>query len=287
MPSIDIVCDDFVVAEPACVAARLGDAGLWRAWWPELRLTPYDDRGPQGVRWTVAGELTGTAELWLEEVRDGVVVHWYLRADPTGRGNPRRLRDAYVAAYRDRLWAFKDEIEGGRAPGEHRPGWVAAIVSAGGERTRTRQPEGESMAEQTTSSITVNASPAQIMDVIADFESYPEWADSVRETEVLSTGADGRAKQVRFNVDAGAIKDEYSLDYTWSPTEVRWNLVEAKMLKGMDGAYVLEENGDGSTEVTYRLTVDISIPMIGLLKRKAEKVIIDTALKGLKTRVES
>ncbi len=287
MPSIDIVCDDFVVAEPAYVATRLGDAELWRAWWPELRLTPYDDRGPEGVRWTVAGELTGTAELWFEQVRDGVVVHWYLRADPTGRGNPRRLRDAYVAAYRRKLWAFKDEIEGDRAPGEHRPGWAATIVSAGGERTWTRQPEGESMAEQTTSSITVNASPAQIMDVIADFESYPQWADSVRETEVLSTGADGRAKQVRFNVDAGAIKDEYSLDYTWSPTEVRWNLVEAKMLKGMDGAYVLEENGDGSTEVTYRLTVDISIPMIGLLKRKAEKVIIDTALKGLKNRVES
>ena len=287
MPSIDIVCDDFVVAEPASVAARLGDPSLWRDWWPGLRLTPYDDRGPRGVRWTVAGELTGTAELWLEEVRDGVVVHWYLRADPTGRKNPRRLRDAYVTAYRERLWAFKDEIEGGRAPGEHRPGWVAAIVSAGGAPTEPKQPEGESMAEQTTSSITVNASPAQIMDVIADFESYPEWADSVRETEVLSTGADGRAKQVRFNVDAGAIKDEYSLDYTWSPTEVRWNLVEAKMLKGMDGAYVLEENGDGSTEVTYRLTVDISIPMIGLLKRKAEKVIIDTALKGLKTRVES
>lgn len=287
MPSIDIVCEDFVVADPAYVAARLGDAALWRAWWPKLRLTPYHDRGPEGVRWTVAGEMTGTAEWWLEQVRDGVIVHWYLRADPTGRTSPRRMRDAYVAAYRDKLWAFKDDVEGDRAPGERRPGWVAAIVSAGGQRTQTTQPEGESMAEQTTSSITVNASPAQIMDVIADFESYPHWADSVRETEVLSTGTDGRAKQVRFNVDAGAIKDEYSLDYTWSPTEVRWNLVEAKMLKGMDGAYVLEDNGDGSTDVTYRLTVDISIPMIGLLKRKAEKVIIDTALKGLKNRVES
>lgn len=303
MPSIDIACDDFVVAEPAYVAARLGDRALWHEWWPGLELTPYEERGLKGVRWTVAGEVSGTAELWLERVRDGVVVHWYLRADPAGRRSPRRIRDAYVAAYRARLWAFKDEIEGDRAPGDHRPGWDPAIVSSGTndgapDKVPSQSPnqspdqaqielEGVPMAEQTTSSITVNASPAEIMDVIADFEAYPEWADSVRETEVLSTGADGRAKQVRFNVDAGAIKDEYTLDYTWSPTDVRWNLVEAKMLKGLDGAYVLQDLGDGTTEVTYRLTVDISIPMIGLLKRKAEKVIIDTALKGLKKRVES
>jgi hypothetical protein len=59
------------------------------------------------------------------------------------------------------------------------------------------------------------------------------------------------------------------------------------MLKGMDGTYELGPRSDGGTEVTYRLAVEISIPMIGMLKRKAEKVIIDTALKGLKKRVES
>lgn len=59
------------------------------------------------------------------------------------------------------------------------------------------------------------------------------------------------------------------------------------MLRGMDGAYELVRRGDGTTEVTYRLAVEISIPMIGMLKRKAEKVIIDTALKGLQKRVEA
>ena len=43
----------------------------------------------------------------------------------------------------------------------------------------------------------------------------------------------------------------------------------------------------GGTKVTYDLEVDLKIPMIGMLKRKAEKVIIDTALKELKKRVES
>jgi ribosome-associated toxin RatA of RatAB toxin-antitoxin module len=143
------------------------------------------------------------------------------------------------------------------------------------------------MAEQTTSSIVVNASPQEILAVIAEFESYPEWADSMRETEVISRDAAGRPKQVRFKVDAGAISDEYTLDYTWGRDEVTWTLVQAKMVKGLDGAYVLKNLGSEGTEVTYRLKVDVSIPMIGMLKRKAEKVIIDTALKGLKKRVES
>jgi hypothetical protein len=126
------------------------------------------------------------------------------------------------------------------------------------------------------------------MAVIADFESYPVWAQGVKKAEPVEAGADDRPDRVYFELDASPIKDAYTLAYDWSGDEsVAWSLVEGKMLKAMDGAYVLEGRGDGSTEVTYRLKVDISIPMIGMLKRKAEKVIIDTALKGLKKRVES
>jgi ribosome-associated toxin RatA of RatAB toxin-antitoxin module len=144
------------------------------------------------------------------------------------------------------------------------------------------------MAEQTTSSIVVNADPAAVMSVIADFEAYPTWAQGVKKAEVVSRGADERAQQVYFELDASPIKDQYTLAYDWDDDRVvRWSLVEGKMLKAMDGAYELNGVGDGTTEVTYRLAVDIAIPMIGMLKRKAEKVIIDTALKGLKRRVES
>jgi ribosome-associated toxin RatA of RatAB toxin-antitoxin module len=143
------------------------------------------------------------------------------------------------------------------------------------------------MADQTTSSITIDANPAGVMAVIADFEAYPEWTGAVKEAEVLSAFPDGRAEQVHFVLDAGAIKDEYTLEYEWDDdAEVRWNLVGGRMLKSMDGSYVLVDNGDGTTYVTYRLAVDVKIPMIGLFKRKAEKMIIDTALKELKKRVE-
>ena len=119
------------------------------------------------------------------------------------------------------------------------------------------------MAEQTTSTIVVNATPKQIMAVIADFAAYPEWADSMRETEVLSTDEAGRPKQVRFKVDAGAISDEYTLDYTWSRNEVTWTLVQAKTEgKVSDVAESLvvfrEEQSDGSFKHDYLLSNEIA-----------------------------
>jgi ribosome-associated toxin RatA of RatAB toxin-antitoxin module len=144
------------------------------------------------------------------------------------------------------------------------------------------------MAEQTTSSIVIDASPAAIMEVIADFASYPSWARGVIIAEVTDTFPGGRAKQVFFKIDVSPIKDEYTLAYTWDgDAEVDWSLVQGKMLTALDGSYALSDLGNGSTEVAYRLVLNVSIPLIGMLKRKGEKILIDTALKGLKKRVES
>ncbi|MDQ4116871.1 MAG: SRPBCC family protein [Actinomycetota bacterium] len=143
------------------------------------------------------------------------------------------------------------------------------------------------MADATSSSITISAPPEQVMAVIADFESYPEWADQVRDVEVLDAGSAGRAERVRFSMDAGAIKDTYTLDYDWAADDrsVTWKLVKGGIQKAQDGSYELAADGDETT-VTYKLSVEVNFPMIGMLRRKAEKVIIDTALKGLKRRVE-
>ncbi len=143
------------------------------------------------------------------------------------------------------------------------------------------------MAENTSSSITIDAAPADVMAVIADFARYPDWTGEVKEAEVLATDGQGRAEQVRLVMDAGAIKDDQTLAYTWTGAhEVSWTLVKSQMLRSLDGSYLLRPAGTG-TEVTYRLTVDVKIPMLGMIKRKAEKVIIDRALAGLKKRVEA
>ena len=143
------------------------------------------------------------------------------------------------------------------------------------------------MAEQTTSSIVIDAAPAAIMEVIGDFPAYPEWAKGVKTADVRAeTG--GWADRVFFVLDVPPIRDEYTLVYDWDGyDEVSWRLVDGGILTMMDGAYILRDLGQGRTEVTYRLALDVAIPLIGMIKRKGEKIIIDTALKGLKQRVES
>ena len=144
------------------------------------------------------------------------------------------------------------------------------------------------MADQSTQSITVAAPPADVMAVIADFPSYPEWVAAAKQVDVLETGADGRARRVHFVLDAGAVKDDYVLEYTWDDDRrVSWHLVQGQMQKRQEGSYTLSESAPGTTDVTYAIAIDLSIPMLGMIKRKAEKVILDTALKELKKRVES
>ena len=142
------------------------------------------------------------------------------------------------------------------------------------------------MADQSTQSIVIDAPPADVMAVIADFTAYPEWVAAAKKVEVIEEGDHGRARQVHFVLDAGAVKDDYVLEYTWSgDAKVTWTLVKGQMQKRNDGSYSLAAT-DGGTEVTYSITIDLSIPMLGMIKRKAEKVILDTALKELKKRVE-
>lgn len=143
------------------------------------------------------------------------------------------------------------------------------------------------MADRTSSSITIKADKKAIMGVIADYPAYPDWADGIKSAEVLRTHPDGRPELVRMTLASGPISDTYTVRCQWSgDEELRWDLAEAgAVVSGMNGSYTLSE-ARGGTEVVYELAVDVKIPMIGMFKRKAEKIIIDSALKGLKRQVE-
>ena len=143
------------------------------------------------------------------------------------------------------------------------------------------------MPDSTSSSITVLAPRPAVMAVIADFPAYPEWA-GVKSAEVLAQEDGGRASRVRFQLDAGPIRDTYVLGYRWQQDEaVDWELAESgSVISAMTGRYGLADGNPG-TVVSFDLTVGVRIPMPGILKRRAEKIIIDTALKGLRERAES
>ena len=143
------------------------------------------------------------------------------------------------------------------------------------------------MADKTAQTICIGADLRTVMDVIADIASYPEWVSEYTETEVLEVDDAGWPVVARLVLDAAVLRDTMVLRYEWPPdrASVRWSLVSSTLLKALDGAYLLTPNGSG-TDVTYELSVDLLMPMIGLLKRKAERRLTETALKDLKKRVE-
>jgi ribosome-associated toxin RatA of RatAB toxin-antitoxin module len=146
------------------------------------------------------------------------------------------------------------------------------------------------MADSSTQSIVISAPPGRVAEVICDFPRYPEWTGAMKRVEVLEEYEDGYASQVRFLLDAGVITDEYTLAYEYAEdiSRIEWHLVApSKVQRAQSGSYDIVDNGDGTSTVTYTLEVELSMPMLGMFKRKAEKMIMDTALRELKRRVES
>jgi uncharacterized membrane protein len=146
------------------------------------------------------------------------------------------------------------------------------------------------MADTSTQSIRIDAPGPRVAGVICDFERYPEWVSAAKSVEVVEQYEDGYASQVRFVLDAGMIQDEYRLAYEYSEdiSRIEWHLVEpSRIQKAQQGSYDITDNADGTCTVTYTLSVELSIGMIGMIRRKAEKMIMNTALRELKRRVET
>ena len=143
------------------------------------------------------------------------------------------------------------------------------------------------MADAVKDRIVIEADPAAVMAVIADYESYPEWQGEVQRAEVLERDASGRGERVRFAVDAKVFTASYVLRYTYGEGLVGWTLEESEQLRKIDGAYRLEEVGEGRTQVSFDLEIVPAVPMPGMLRRRAAKRIVESALQGLKERVES
>ena len=145
------------------------------------------------------------------------------------------------------------------------------------------------MGDRAEGTTTIGAGAAEIMEVIADFEAYPEWSD-VRSTTVVKRGRDGRASEVAWEISAPVVGvSRYTLAYEWEGDDrVSWTTKEIEgKISDIAGEYVLDELDEDETKVTYRLVVDLDIPVPGFLKKQAQRQIVKQALDGLKKRVES
>jgi hypothetical protein len=145
------------------------------------------------------------------------------------------------------------------------------------------------MTEQTEGQVVIEASAAEIMDVLTDFEAYPEWAD-VKSATVLERGEGGVGTRVAFEVDVPLLgKASYTLAYRYAPADggMSWVSTEARgAVTYISGEYLLSEIEEVETKVIYRLSVDLGVLLPGFVRTQGEKRVIQNALDGLKRRVE-
>ena len=144
--------------------------------------------------------------------------------------------------------------------------------------------------EQAEGTKTIDAPASDIMEVLVDFESYPDWTD-VKATKVVNTDAEGKATEVWYEVSQFGITAKYTLAYDYADDDggMTWTTksVEEGPIKDIQGEYVLEELDEDETKVTYKLEAEVDVPLPGFMKRQGAKQIVNQALSGLKKRVES
>ena len=138
------------------------------------------------------------------------------------------------------------------------------------------------------STVVIEAPMSQVAEVLLDLEKYPEWSDSITKVKVTERDEAGLVTGVTMTISAGAVKDEVSLTYNWdgAPERVEFELEDANMSTKMDGAYIIKDLGD-ETEVTYELSVGLSMPIPQMMITKQEKLTIDQTLSALKEHCEA
>ncbi|HME49446.1 SRPBCC family protein [Mycobacterium sp.] len=142
------------------------------------------------------------------------------------------------------------------------------------------------MAVSESREVVIEAAPEEVMDVIADVESLPEWSDAHQASEVLESDDEGRPLRARMKVRSAGITDEQVVSYTWHDDGVSWTLESANQQRSQDARYTLVPEGD-KTRVKFDITIDPLVPLPGFVLRRATKGVMNTATDGLRKRVLS
>jgi uncharacterized membrane protein len=134
--------------------------------------------------------------------------------------------------------------------------------------------------------IVIDANPKRCFDALIDYESFPDWQRAVKSCEVLTRDREGRGKEVAFEVDAKVKSITYTLDYSYEePHLITWRFVEGDV-RDVDGEFVFEDQGDGTTLATYALRLDPGFPVPGRVLNVLSEHVMQGSMEDLKQRVE-
>ena len=147
------------------------------------------------------------------------------------------------------------------------------------------------MTDHASQRVLIEASPEECFQTVIDVESYPDWIDDIKEATIVAFDDDGRAGDATFRSAAMGRSSTYTLRYSYgsNPLRVAWRLLEGDIMRRMDGEYEFSEveGQPGISQVHYHLEVDLLVRLPSFVKRRAEAMIVHSAIDNLKSRVES
>jgi uncharacterized membrane protein len=144
------------------------------------------------------------------------------------------------------------------------------------------------MSDVSKATVTIDAPMSEVSEILKNINDYPSWSSTIKSVTVDESDGNGYPAKVTLVVDAGVMKDRPTLSYDWSqaPAKISFSLDDADLMTEMTGVYLVKDNGDETTDVTYELTVNLSMPVPAMMRKKAEQATIDLALSQLKKRAE-
>ena len=144
------------------------------------------------------------------------------------------------------------------------------------------------MSDVSKATVTIDAPMSEVSEILKNINDYPSWSSTIKSVTVDESDGNGYPAKVTLVVDAGVMKDRPTLSYDWSqaPAKISFSLDDADLMTEMTGVYLVKDNGDETTDVTYELTVNLSMPVPAMMRKKAEQATIDLALSQLNKRAE-
>jgi len=142
-----------------------------------------------------------------------------------------------------------------------------------------------------SASVEIDAPLEEVWAVVEDVMTSPQWQGGLDKMTALERGADGRPTLVETESDIKVRRIKAHVRFRFEgPTRLSWTQEKGDM-KSVDGAWELEDLGNGRTRATYRLDADpgrvLGLVIRGPVEAATRAIFVNGRPGELKRRVEA
>ena len=135
--------------------------------------------------------------------------------------------------------------------------------------------------------VTIEAAPQACFDALLEYETFPEWQSAVNWVDVVTRDDKGRGREVHFEIDTKVKTIRYELEYSYEPPHrIAWHYLGGD-IRDVDGEFIFEDQGDGTTLATYSLALDPGVWLPDRVARMINHQVMRRSVEELRERVEA